>query len=96
MSSSDAANAARARQLLETQSLIEDAQRQLLMLPDIRPDNKAALKSAQDVLEECNYALHKCENAWKLQDQLQQSQLQPPPPQQQQKPQQQQQLDASS
>ena len=91
--SGDAANAARARQLLQTQALMEDAQRQLLMLPDSRPDNKAALKSAQDVLEECNYALHKCENAWKLQDQQQQLQLQPPPQQQQK---QQQQLDASS
>ncbi len=89
--SGDAANAARARQLLQTQALMEDAQRQLLMLPDSPPDNKAALKSAQDVLEECNYALHKCENAWKLQNQQQQSQLQPPPQQQQQ-----QRLDASS
>ncbi len=92
--SGDAANAARARQLLQTQSLMEDAQRQLLMLPDTRPDNKAALKSAQDVLDECNYALHKCENAWKLQDQQQQSQLQPPPPPS--LPQQQQQLEGSS
>ena len=44
---------------------------QLLMLPDAKPDCKEAMKRAQSLLEECNYALHKCQHAWKLQEQLQ-------------------------
>jgi hypothetical protein len=79
--------AVRANQLLQTQRLLQGAQRQLLTLPDAKPDNKEAVKMAQCMLEECNYTLHKCDHAWKLQEHLpvqgpvlqQQQQQQAPP-----------------
>ena len=67
--SNDDANAARSRVLLQTQRLLEDAQRQMLMLPDAKPDSKEAIKRAQDTLDECNYTLHKCAHALKSQEQ---------------------------
>ena len=40
----DETSAARARQLLHMQRLLEEAQRRLLMLPDVAPDGKEAMK----------------------------------------------------
>ena len=80
--SSGTPNVARAQQLLQTQRLLEDAQRLLLTLADCKAEGKDAVKRAEDDVNECNYALHRCEHAWKLQEQLKQQQQQ----QQQQAP----------
>jgi hypothetical protein len=76
--------AARANQLLQTQRLLQDAQRQLLTLPDAKPDNKEVVKMVQCMLEECNYTLHKCDHDWKLLEPLQHLPVQVPVLQQQQ------------
>ncbi len=90
--SNDSPSAARARELLHIQQLLQDAQRQLFALPDVKPVSKEAMRKTSDDLDECNYALHKCEHAWKIQDQLQRELKQQQQQQQNQDQQQEQQV----
>jgi hypothetical protein len=70
--SNESLTAERARQLLVTQRLLQDALQQLLALPDVKPVGRESSQKAQDAADECNYALHKCECAWKQQEQMHQ------------------------